>query len=340
VYVFERDGTGWSQTTRLAAADGQSEDNFGSTVALSGATAFVGATGAGENGRGATYVFERRDGQWNQRTKFAPESLDSEDQFGGALALDGDRALVGTVSRRVPLGDADEVGPVYAFSRDGDGWHRDGELTPPDRAWDFGYAVALSGTTAVVGAPLAETADGAAAGSAHVFDADGGWRHRTTLTPESADSGDLFGTAVAVAGDTAVVGAARDDDPYGYESNALGGGSAYAFERSGGEWQETAKLAASDGDVEDRFGSAVALSADRLLVAANADEDPHGVEAGSVYLFERAGEEWTQRAKLVAGAGTRGQGFGHALACDDDTALVGTRAPTDGTPPTAYVFDL
>ncbi len=107
---------------------------------------------------------------------------------------------------------------------------------------------------------------------------------------------DRFGFSVSVSGDTAVVGAERDDD------NGPDSGSAYVYVRSGSSWSEQAKLTASDGAAGDRFGFSVSVSGETAVVGADGDDD-NGSWSGSAYVFVRSGSTWSERAKLTPSDG-------------------------------------
>ncbi len=156
--------------------------------------------------------------------------------------------------------------------------------------------------------------------------------------PSPSSAGNRFGAAVALSGDTLAVGACDDD------VNGNNSGSVYVFERSGSSWSQQASLAPDDGDSEDRFGRAVALSGDTLVVGVYYDEDPNGDHAGSVYVFERgsgwAGGGANQAAKLAPDDGDSGDYFGYAVALSGDTLVVGAYYDDDaaGNAGAAYVF--
>jgi hypothetical protein len=275
-YVFERAGGVWSQVAKLTAADGAELDRFG-TVALSGDRALVGAFRNDANGlesSGAAYVFESVGGVWTEVAKLTAADGAAEDAFGGAVALSGDRVLVGAA------GDDDRgtrSGSVYVFERVGGVWSQVAKLTAADGAAGDAFGeVALSGDRALIGAGEDDD-NGGDSGSAYVFEHAGGvWSQVAKLTAVDGAAGDLFGGRVALSGDRALVGAFGDDDD---------AGSAYLFEREGGVWSQVAKLTAPDGAAEDFFGGAVALSGDLALVAAPWDDDD-GNLSGSAYAYE------------------------------------------------------
>ena len=303
--------------TKLTASDGAADDHFGLSVSLSGDTAVVGAW---NDGAGSAYVFVRSKTTWTEQAKLTASDGAAFDRFGRAVAIDGDTAVVG----------ASWDGSAYVFVRSGATWAEQAKLVASDAAGDhFGNSVSLSGDTAVVGAPHDDDA-GSESGSAYVFVRSGTtWTEEAKLTASDAAAGDWFGFSVSLSGDTAVVGAWRDDDA------RTDSGSAYVFVRSGRGWAEKAKLVASDPAFGDSFGTSVSLSGDTAVVGA-----PHDGGAGSAYVFVRSGTAWAEKAKLVASDGATGDSFGWSVSLSGDTAVVG--APHDGDAGfesgSAYVF--
>ena len=143
---------------------------------------------------------------------------------------------------------------------------------------------------------------------------------------------DHFGSAVAIDGDTMVVGANRDDD------KSANSGSAYVFVRSGSTWTQQQKLTASDGYLDDNFGNSVAISGDTIVVGA---ERQGYNELGAAYVFVRSGTTWTQQQKLAPTLGFNPR-FGRSVSIDGDNIAVGMPHDIHGNPPTffgsAYVF--
>ena len=216
---------------------------------------------------------------------------------------------------------------------------RRAKLTASDGAVNdsFGYSVAVSRDIAVVGAPYDDTPAGNDAGSVYVFARSGNvWTERARLLASDGTAHDNFGFSVAVDGDTVVVGAWIDDTSGGSDA-----GSAYVFVRSGNSWTEQAHLTASDGAPFDLFGLSVAVSGDTAVVGADADDTARGTNAGSVYVFVRSGNVWSEQAHLVASDGAPFDLFGAWVAVDGNTAVV--TAPGDDTlggvdTGSAYVF--
>jgi FG-GAP repeat len=260
-----------------------------------------------------------------------------DDLFGYSVALSGDTAVVGAINDNTPAGS--DAGSAYVFVRSGTTWTEQQKLTASDGAFGdfFGYSVALSGDTAVVGTRLDDTPAGTDAGSAYVFVRSGTtWTEQQKLTASDAAAEDIFGSSVAVDGDTAVVGADGNDTPAG--TNA---GSAYVFVRSGTTWTQQRRLRASDGAAGDFFGISVALDGDTSVVGADGDDTSAGAQAGSAYVFVRSGTTWTQQRRLRASRGADFDFFGNSVALSADTAVVGAaQGDTAGGRDTgsAYVF--
>ena len=134
-------------TTSLAASDGAAYDQFGKSVSISGDTGLVGAWGDNSN-TGAAYVFLRSGTSWSQQAKLTATDATSTDQFGWSVAIDADTAVIGA-----PF-DNSNTGAVYVFTRSGTTWSQQTKLTADDAfSRDFfGWSVAISGNTIIVGA--------------------------------------------------------------------------------------------------------------------------------------------------------------------------------------------
>ncbi len=294
-YIFERDQGGdgnWGQAAKLTASDGAAGDVFGISVSLNGDTALVGADYDDDNGTnsGSAYLFERYeggDGNWGETVKLNPSDGAALDRFGFSVAINGDTALVSAYLDDDNGGDS---GSAYFFERDQGGagtWGETVKITASDGAGGeiFGFSVALSGDTALVGT-IGDNDNGYESGSAYIFERDqggaGNWGQVKKIIASDGNAGDLFGYSVVLSGDTALVGAWGDDD------NGLDSGSAYLFERDlggGDNWGELAKVLASDGESPDNFGISVALNGNTALVGAWFDND-NGEYSGAAYLFD------------------------------------------------------
>ncbi|RKH55880.1 DUF7507 domain-containing protein, partial [Corallococcus llansteffanensis] len=197
----------------------------------------------------------------------------------------------------------------------------------------FGFSVALSGDTAVVGAPFHDTAAGESVGSVYVFVRSGTtWSEQAKLTASDAGAGNAFGFSVSLSGDTAVIGAP------GHETATGVTGAAYVFVRSGTTWSEQAELTPSDAVLNEQFGWSVVLSGDTAVVSA-VSVPADNSSSGAAYVFVRGGTTWSEQAKLTASAPVAGEQFSWSVALSGDTALVGALyADTATGTGAAYVF--
>ena len=278
-YIFTRSGSTWTSQAKLTASDAAAGDYFGWSVSVSGDTAVIGAIGndgVGGNS-GSAYVFTRSGSTWTQQAKLTASDAAASDYFGWSVSVSGDTAVVGA-----DLDDdgGDKSGSAYVFTRIGSTWTQQQKLTASDAAaWGlFGYSVSVSGDTAVVGA-AGDKWEGGNSGSAYVFTRSGStWTQQAKLTASDATSWYCFGCSVSVSGDTAVVGAHRDDD------GGIRSGSAYVFTRIGSTWTQQAKLTASDAAADDLFGFSVATDGGRVVVGAPPNDDPE-TASGAAYVF-------------------------------------------------------
>ncbi len=340
VFALFASGAVLAQESKLLPGDGETQDIFGSAVAISGdgTTALVGAQN--DDDTGSAYVFTRSGSVWAEQARLVALDANLSDFFGAAVALsaDGMTALIGA-SGADPAGSGS--GSAYVFVRSGTGWSEQAKLTASDGAVSdaFGVAVALSvdGAVALVGAS-GDDDHGSDSGAAYVFVRTGElWTQASKLTANAGAALDRFGRAVALSqtGTTALVGASGPD------ILAAGPGAAYVFVSSGSTWTTQARLSAAGGAVGDAFGRAVALSEDgsRALVGAVADDD-----AGSAFVFARSGTTWTEEARLVASDRAGGDSFGIAvsLRADGERALIGAFADDDAgsLSGSAYLFSL
>ena len=361
-YVFVRSGTTWSQQAQLKASNAQILDQFGHAVAISGDTIVVSApfedssaTGVGGNqadnsatAAGAAYVFTRSGTTWSQQAYLKASNTDAHDWFGWSVAISGDTLVVGAHGERSNAtgvnGDeadnsAESAGAAYIFTRSSSTWSQQAYLKASNtdaHDW-FGWSVAISGDTLVVGAPTERSsatgvdgnqADNSAlsAGAAYVFTRMGtAWSQQAYLKASTPGAGDYFGHSVAISGDSVVVGA---------YAKAAEAGAAYVFTRSGTTWGQQAHLTASNAEAGDWFGRSVGISGDTLVVGAmlesssatgvNGDETNNSAsKAGAAYVFVRSGTAWGQQAYLKASNAEAGDRFGGAVAISGNTVVVG-----------------
>ncbi len=309
-YVFVRVGGAWIQQQKLVAADGSSNDFFGISVAISGETAIVGARFDAPGG--SAYVFVRNGTTWTQQQKLSTASGES---FGWSVAIDGETTVVGAV------GADSNRGAAYVFVRNGTAWTQQQQLTAADGSVNafFGLSVAISGQTAIVGAPSASVGGNITQGAAYVFVRNGtAWTQEQKLTAADGAAQDNFGSAVGISGESAIVSSPRDDVGANPDQ-----GSAYTFVRSGTTWTQQQQLTAADGVANDTFGSSVAISGETAIVGAEREHSSGANNKGAAYTFTRSGSVWTQLQKVVAPDAAAGDFFGRAAGISGETAIVG-----------------
>jgi hypothetical protein len=319
VYMFAT----WSQRNKLTALDGEADDRFGSSVAISGDTVVVGAPrdDIGSNpDQGSAYVFVRIGFFWTRYKLFAGDGA-AGDQFGSSVAISADTVVVGAQL------DNSQQGAAYVFVRSGSTWNQQARLIAGDGAAGdrFGSSVAISADTVVVGAPSDDVSSRVDQGSAYAFVRSGStWIQQARLTGGDGAAGDGFGYSVSISGDTVVAGAPWDDVVSNWNQ-----GSAYIFKRTFAPsftfWSQKQRLSAGDGAGNDNFGSSVAISGDTVVVGAPLKNSWRGV----VYVFvpDSIGPNWIQQARLTASDGAPGDLFGNSVAISADTLAVG--APGD-----------
>src|SRR5215475_8513303 len=242
----------------------------------------------------------------------------ANDYFGTAVAFSGNTVVIGAPDNN---GMEDDKGSAYVFTRNGATWTLQQKLTAQDGAANsgFGFSVAISGDTVVIGALLNDIGASRDQGSAYVFTRSGAvWTQQQQLTAHDGAANDSLGGSVAISGDTVVVG--ENIDKVGANE---GHGSAYVFTRSGTVWTQQQKLIADDGAEGDQFGRSVAISGDTLVVGAPFGDIGGNFRQGSAYVFTRSGAVWTLQQKLRADDGEAGDFFGLAVALNGATLVVG-----------------
>jgi len=336
--VYTHMGDSWSEQAQLVASNDTEvrstpEDHFGAGFGIDGDTIAVGAY---YNLYVYLYVFKLSGSTWLQQAKLTLRDADDADVngfFAISLAINGD-TIVATTHEEDPNPANPKSVSAFVFHRNEDIWAAQTSLAMTD-ADDFEVyenEVAIDGDTFVVGARRDDD-NGLDSGSAIVYtrtetqpNGSASWTEQAKLTPSDGATRDLFGNAVAIDGDTIVVGCYLDGDK-GFHS-----GSVYVFTLMGTTWAEQAKLVPQDGAANNQFGGSVAIDGDTIVVGA-AEDDTNGMSSGSAYVFTRTGSTWTERTKLLPSDGSEYGSFGSSVAISGDTIVVGGRGG-------AYVIDL
>jgi hypothetical protein len=310
---------------KLTASDADRVHYFGTNIAANGDLLVVGATG-----NEAAYVF-RRDGlSWIEEAIFTDSDDGDADSFGGAVAVDGARVVIGNEENDLLGYDA---GSVHVYRHDGTSWIEEARLFAAggDAGDHFGGAVALDGDQLLVGAPAA-----GARGFGHVFRWNGSeWVEEARLRGADIDWNDAFGRRVAIEGDTILIGAPRDD------TAGSDAGAVYAFRRDGDTWVEQVELTGGDTQENDRFGSGLSLSGNRAIIGAPGHDGALSA-TGAAYVFRNDGPIWTEEAKLTAPDARAFHNFGSAVDIEEERAAVGASGAgsTTGDLGAVYAFNL
>ncbi|MFI5297638.1 MAG: hypothetical protein ACHREM_06020 [Polyangiales bacterium] len=282
-YLFAQSGTAWTEKQIVLDASPYSLDHFGTSVALSGTTAVIGApakSGPVMSNAGAAIVFGPNGTTWSEQTELAPSDPADYDTFGSAVALDGSTILVGANGKGI--GGMFAAGAAYVFSGSGATWTQQGpRLVASDgAAYDaFGSSAAISGTTAIVGAPAKTVGGNGSQGEAYVFALSGGtWTQQgAPLVAPDGVTNQQFGASVAISGAVAIVGA-----PF----NGPGPTGAYVFVKGGTGWvPQGPALHGVAGATTDAFGFGVAMSGTSAIVGSRLATGAAGSDQGAAYVF-------------------------------------------------------
>ena len=307
---------------KLKPVDGAARDEFGTSVAVHGDYAIVGAYGKDDK-EGIAYIFKRDGDSWKQQEILFADDGEKGDWFGFAVAISDEFAFVG-----IPCDDdkGEDTGSVYIFHRTGESWTQQAKLNPHGQwiKWCmFGYAVATSGDYLVVGAH----SDEGASGAIYIFKRDGTiWNEQAKLKSSNWAQRDYFGVSVSISGDYVIASTPYSDNYTG---------SAYIFKRDGDIWKEQVILTGDDDKAGDWFGAFASISGDYAIVGANMNRKGDG----AIYIFERDGASWKQQAKILPDDLSMGDTIfiGCGVCISGDYAIVGSPG-ADGKKGAIYGF--
>lgn len=365
-----------SQQAYLKASNTSSGDAFGWSVAMSGETAVVGAvneasSATGVNGdgssesaefAGAAYVFVKSGNVWSQQAYLKAGNTGANDSFGHSVAVSGDLIVVGApyedssatgVNGNVSNNAVSDSGAAYVFVRSGGVWSQQAYLKASNTGTGdrFGYSVAVSGETVVVGADAEDSSSTGIngpsnnlapdSGAAYIFTRSAGiWSQQAFLKASNTGSADGFGWSLGISGNTIAVSAPFEDSAaVGVNGNAVdnsaeSAGAAYVFLRTGTAWSQQAYLKASNAQLDDLFGYSIAIASETVVVGAvGEDSNSTGVngdssndfafDAGAAYVFARSGSIWSQQAYLKASNSGEADYFGYSVAVSGASIIVG-----------------
>ena len=328
----------WTQVTKLTSGTPTLNEQFGNSVAIDDNWIVV---GAGRDSSysfwgGSVYFYPRLSDSVGQPTRFLASDARSRDQFGRAVDIDGNWAIVGASGAGINANNSGDYGGAYFFKYSNDSWNEMGRVNALDYGQNdgFGAVLAIDGDRAVIGSHWDDHSGYQDAGSAYIFERSGdNWTQVAKLTASDPAKNNHFGNSVAIDGDRVLVGA--------YFNSHAGGdyaGAAYVYEFSGETWSQVEKLTADDAQEADYFGASVALDCDRALIGAERADVNGKSMAGSAYVFESL-NGWTQTAKLIADDSASPDHFGGSVTLEGDRALIGSQHDNDGRG-SAYVFEI
>lgn len=319
---------GWYQEAYIKAANAEASDAFGSTLFMDGETLVVGATGEDaidaiitngptasssntSNASGATYIYKRNGGLWEQEAYVKAVNNGANDNFGYAVAVDKDTLVVGapyedsgvitiTNGATAPVSEtAPSSGAIYVYKRTGVSWAQEAYIKASNAQLNdnFGIRVAINGNTVVATANGEDSnqstiTNGSAnaspdnsflsSGAVYVYKRTGvTWAQEAYIKASNANASDSFGgSGLSLDGDLLAVGATNEDSNQtsitsgsvaSGDNSSLSSGAVYLYKRSQASWFEYGYVKASNNDAYDYFGTSVALSGDTLAVSATSE---------------------------------------------------------------------
>lgn len=340
VMVYERVNERWEIEGAFYASNENSERGWlGASVAIEGDTILVGGTpthlGRTNGGSVADYsgygvVFEKEWGEWVRRPPLhRPEGRVKNDFMGAAVALEGGVAVIGAPYHgKLPDNDDPapelEAGKAFIFEWIGNNWQWSATLEPdsPTGRYHFGAAVAKLGDRVFVGSPRFPAEGDNARGAVFVYvdRGEGVWELESTIVASDGAALDTFGQRLAAHGSSLIVGAPGADQARG---------AVYHYDISKSPAVET-RITIDEAREGDRFGAAVAVHGDRVLVGAPGAEVHPVIDAGRAFLFKRRGESFELEHQFSDETVLPEAGFGGAVALGSRGLLIGApKADTD-----------
>ena len=329
-YVFFRNEAGrWTQQAKLTPTDGKNDDRYGWKVAISGNTVAIGSEYNDEKrtDSGAVYMY-RRDAQlgWTFQSKLIADDSNYFSQFGRNLSLSENILAIYAYSY---VSAAGYSGVAYIYTKDSDNnWVQQAKVTPLENDFNYSlgfYGLDISERTLVMGAHY----ENAYTGSVLVFhkNEQNQWQQQTKLTAEDGNKNDYFGYSVSIDQNTIVIGANGVDDARGQGRDF---GAAYVFTRDQNQnWNQQAKLTASDARPSLNFGRSVSIQDGKILMGATG-YDSTTRTYGAVYLFQKdAQNQWIQESKFNANDSS--SRIGENISVSGNTLVIGAPNSTDDT---------
>jgi hypothetical protein len=315
--IYKFDGNTWVLMQKITDATGAADDYFGWSVSVSGNFAIVGAY-TDNNGtvidQGSASIYQFNGSSWVLMQKLTDATGSTDDYFGYSVSISGNYAIVGAYADDVGA-NADQ-GSVSIYQYNGTAWVLMQKITEAAGSVndDFGFAVSLSGSYAVVTVPGDEVGANTDQGSANIYQLSGGnWVLMQKITDPNGSASDFLGSSVSVSGNYIIVGAQADDAPN------LNQGSATVFQYNGSTWSAMQRFIDEEGASNDYFGQSVTISGNYAMVGAYFDDINTHTDQGAVSLYMRVGPGWKKLLKIKDPGGNSNDFFGASCALDYTT---------------------
>ena len=339
-----------NEIAKLTASDATPSDHFGTSVAIRGELAVVGARNGGDLANsGAAYVYRFNPGKsrWIEEQRLVALDGDAHDQFGYPVAINPvDPTLIIVGARLDDDACPDDVlcesgsAYIFRFNPDTAQWAQEQKLTASDGDCQdrFGTGVSIWADVAMIGARLDDDPD-PDTGSVYVFRYDPvreTWQEQQKLIPSDWEFSGRFGSSVSLEGDWAVIGAPTHHE----EASAEGAAYIFRFDPKMQRWEEQQKLQAPDAAEFNLFGASVSLSGDAVLIGATFGDAPGVFNSGAAYIFQFNGKQWIEQQKLTASDGGFSDQFGRSVSLSGQTAIIGALVDDDvgNASGSAYIF--
>jgi hypothetical protein len=338
----------YNQVQKVTASDRAAGDTYGTSLAFDGNYAIVGAIHESENSdgevttpnAGSAYILKiNTDGTWSEVQKIVASDRTMDDNFGSDVALSGDYLVVGAPNDEDAEGEnpAEFGGSAYIFEKNTDGtWIEVQKIVASDRDIQdgFGFTVAISGNTVVVGSPYDEGDENndnalTSAGSAYIFERDdnGNWSEIQKVVPTDREEFDTFGKAVSIENDNILIGAEAESDN---DNEIYNAGAAYFYKKdNGGTWNEKQKITPNNRESFTFFGFEISINENFAIFSTPGQStDQNGenpmISSGGAFIFEMDNNEiWNEVQNIVASDRGEFDAFGKSVSINGDNVVVG-----------------
>lgn len=317
-YIFQRNGMNWVQHSKLVASDGNDSDYFGFDVAIDSNYVVIGAPNDDNSSanEGSVYLFKRYGTNWVEEQKFVVQSAPTGGNIGYSVSINGNNIVAGAPNS---IFQSQYTGLTYFWNQsETDSTWSNAQYVVPNfynNGERFGFSVSIVGDIATIGSNTGNPNSG---GVAYVFRKQGSfWIEEARLLPSDVHAGNNFGRAVCISSNGKIcIGSPGDN------GNGTSSGAVYVFKESNNSWVQESKLIASDGDIDDVFGTSVYIEGNYIVVGAKGDGS-NGSNSGSAYIKSVNNFVNGNVTKNVSVDGVLSfdEGSSNSLSVDEDTGI-------------------